>query len=389
MQKAHGVGEFLARIWSRGFSRPWTGWPGWLGPRHRWLERLRSLQGSGAWTKPPALLRRPRQPRMGSEATKMRRLATAALLLGISLAPQASQAVAQGEGGRYYPETGHTLGASFIEFYDSLGGTEILGYPISEPFVDPLSGWLIQYTENARMELVPSRQEGESRPRLSSLGEALGGWEPPLEAPGGIFGSSANCRFYSESHHNVCYAFLDFYESHGGPAAFGYPISEFTLEAGRIVQYFQAFRFDWYPEDPGGGRVRRAPLGRAHFERLGYDLELLRPRRPDDLSAFVVTELRLNASLMVPVAPSAGSQTVFLAARDQTLGPVARAAVMLVAHFPNGDRTLVMPLTDDQGVSRLTLNYEGVPPGSTVDLEFWVVYGELQAVTRDSFRIWW
>jgi len=319
----------------------------------------------------------------------MRRLATAALLLGISLAPQASQAVAQGEGGRYYPETGHTLGASFIEFYDSLGGTEILGYPISEPFVDPLSGWLIQYTENARMELVPSRQEGESRPRLSSLGEALGGWEPPLEAPGGIFGSSANCRFYSESHHNVCYAFLDFYESRGGPAAFGYPISEFTLEAGRIVQYFQAFRFDWYPEDPGGGRVRLAPLGRAHFERLGYDLELLRPRRPDDLSAFVVTELRLNASLMVPVAPSAGSQTVFLAARDQTLGPVARAAVMLVAHFPNGDRTLVMPLTDDRGVSRLTLTYEGVPPGSTVDLEFWVVYGELQAVTRDSFRIWW
>src|SRR3972149_2955565 len=107
----------------------------------------------------PALPGRLRQPRMGSEATKMRRLATAALLLGISLAPQASQAVAQGEGGRYYPETGHTLGASFIEFYDSLGGTEILGYPISEPFVDPLSGWLIQYTENARMELVPSRQE--------------------------------------------------------------------------------------------------------------------------------------------------------------------------------------------------------------------------------------
>jgi hypothetical protein len=35
------------------------------------------------------------------------------------------------------------------------------------------------------------------------------------------------------------------------------------------------------------------------------------------------------------------------------------------------------------------LAYEGVPPGSMVDLEFWVVYGELQAVTRDSFRVWW
>jgi hypothetical protein len=71
------------------------------------------------------------------------------------------------------------------------------------------------------------------------------------------------------------------------------------------------------------------------------------------------------------------------------MAPVGRAAVMLVAHFPNGDRTLVMPLTDDLGVSRLTLAYEGVSAGSTVNLEFWVVYGERQAATRDSFRIWW
>ncbi len=319
----------------------------------------------------------------------MRRLASTVLIVGTLFSAQTQASAAQGEGGRYYPETGHTLGASFIDFFDALGGTELLGYPITEPFVDPLSGWLIQYTENARMELVPSRQEGETRPRLSSLGEALGGWQPPLDPPGGIFGGDANCRFYAESHHNVCYAFLEFYETHGGPATFGYPISEFTLEAGRIVQYFQAFRFDWYPEDPAGGRVRLAPLGRAHFERLGYDPELLRPRRPEDPATQVVTELRLHASLMVPVAPTAGSQRVILAVRDQTLSPVARAAVLLVAHFPNGDRTLVMPLTDDGGVSRLTLAYEGVPAGSTVDLEFWVVYGALQAVTRDSFRVWW
>jgi hypothetical protein len=48
-----------------------------------------------------------------------------------------------------------------------------------------------------------------------------------------------------------------------------------------------------------------------------------------------------------------------------------------------------MPLTDENGVSRITLQFENVPPGSVVDLEFWVVYGELQAVARDSFRVWW
>jgi len=326
---------------------------------------------------------------MNLEVMPVGRLARSLLLVAALLAFPGAAAQAQGEEGRYYPETGHTLGASFIELYDTLGGTEILGYPITEPFVDPLSGWLIQYTESARMELVPSRLQAEARPRLSSLGEALGGWEPPLEAPTGVFGAGAGCRFYSESHHNVCHAFLEFYESRGGPAIFGYPISEFTLEAGRIVQYFQAFRFDWYPEDRGGGRVRIAPLGRAHFERLGYDPALLRPRQPDDLSAYVVSEIHLQASLLHPVAASAGSQTLYLVARDQNLDPVARAAAVLVAHFPNGDRTLVMPLTDDRGLSRLTLAYEGVPPGSTVELEYWVVYGELQAVTQDSFRIWW
>jgi hypothetical protein len=103
----------------------------------------------------------------------------------------------------------------------------------------------------------------------------------------------------------------------------------------------------------------------------------------------VVSEIQLQSSLLHPVASPAGSQTVYLVVRDQNLDPVARAAVVLVAHFPDGDRTLVMPLTDDQGLSRLSLDYGGVPPGSVVGLEFWAVYGELQALTQDSFRIWW
>jgi hypothetical protein len=319
----------------------------------------------------------------------MRARSIVVVLFAVALVVPPSPSHAQGGGGRYYAETGHTLGAAFLLFFDALGGPEILGYPITDSFVDPLSGWLIQYTENARMELVPSRDQDEVRPRLSSLGEALGGWEPPLEDPGGaLTAGMGGCRFYTESHHNVCHAFLEFYEAHGGPTTFGYPISEFTLEAGRIVQYFQAFRLDWYPDDPGGGRVRIAPLGRTHFERLAYDPELLRPANPG-ASAHLVRELRAQASLQDAVAESSGSQTVYVVARDQTLHPVARAAVLLAARFPNGERTLVMPLTDENGVSRITLQFENVPPGSVVDLEFWVVYGELQAVARDSFRVWW
>jgi hypothetical protein len=299
-------------------------------------------------------------------------------------------AAAQEDGGRYYPETGHILAGQFVAFYDAHGGLEVLGYPITDAFVDPFSGWLIQYTQYARMELVPVRAgTGVEYVRLSSLGEALGGWQPPLQDDQGPFGSTPGCRFFPESHHNVCHAFLDYFDGHGGPPLFGFPISEFTLENDRIVQYFQGFRLDWYPEEPGGGRVRVAPLGRMHFEIMGYDPALLRPRLPSDMMFYQVTELRPRASVWQSVSASSGAQQVYLVVRDQNSNPITRAATLLIAHFPDGDRTVVMPLTDENGVSQLTLSYEAEDPGSTIGLEFWVVYGELQGSTRDSFRIWW
>jgi hypothetical protein len=74
---------------------------------------------------------------------------------------------------------------------------------------------------------------------------------------------------------------------------------------------------------------------------------------------------------------------------DQNLNPVSGAAVTLIAHFPTGDQIVTMPITDEQGVSQVTLTFEGQPAGSDVNLEFRVVRGEMQASTRDSFKIWW
>ncbi|MEW6567753.1 MAG: hypothetical protein AB1449_06230 [Chloroflexota bacterium] len=105
--------------------------------------------------------------------------------------------------------------------------------------------------------------------------------------------------------------------------------------------------------------------------------------------AYTVSELRPQASVWSPSLGPSGVQQVFVVVRDQSANPVAQAAVLLMAHFPDGDRAVVMPQTDEHGISQLTLLYEGQPPGHGVPLEFWVVYGELQATTRDSFRIWW
>lgn len=106
-------------------------------------------------------------------------------------------------------------------------------------------------------------------------------------------------------------------------------------------------------------------------------------------AAYVVTELRPTASVWSPCLGPSGAQQVFVVVRDQNFNPVAKAAVLLIARFPDGDRAVVMPQTDENGISQLSLLYEGQPPGALVTLEFLVIYGELQAQTRDAFRVWW
>lgn len=317
----------------------------------------------------------------------MRRLppiVLAVILVGVA----ATSAVAQEDSGRYYSETGHTLDARFVGFVDDHGGVGIFGYPITEAFLDPRSGWLIQYLENARLELAAEGGGGVVGVRLSAVGEALGGWEAPLTPDRVPASADAACRFYPESGHAVCHAFLDFYLARGGPTLFGYPISEFRLEGERIVQYFQAFRFDWYPEAAPGEQVRMAPLGRAHFSAVGYDPSLLRPRLPADPLLYRVLELRPRVSLAHPVTAAEGEQTVYVVVRDQNLNPVPGVTVVLTIHLAQGDRILLLPATDGRGISRIDFDFADQPRGLSVELEVTVVLDRLQTLTRDSFLVW-
>ncbi len=85
---------------------------------------------------------------------------------------------------RYFPETGHSLAFGFKEFWESHGGVEIFGYPISEEFTE--NGRTVQYFERARFEYNPNAQDEDSRVLLGLLGrEALQrmGWlpRPPID----------------------------------------------------------------------------------------------------------------------------------------------------------------------------------------------------------------
>jgi len=102
-----------------------------------------------------------------------------------------------------------------------------------------------------------------------------------------------------------------------------------------------------------------------------------------------VVELHPTASVISPVVSTNDTQEIFITVRDQNLNPVSGAASMVTIQLPNGDQSILLPLTDENGVSKLKLSVNNQPPGAIVSLEYRVVYGDLQATTRDSFRIWW
>jgi hypothetical protein len=102
-----------------------------------------------------------------------------------------------------------------------------------------------------------------------------------------------------------------------------------------------------------------------------------------------VLEIYPKGSVLSPVVGSNASQIVFLIVRDQNLNPVEGAASLLTVHFQEEVQNWLMPLTDEYGVSQLLLEIKNQSPGTSVLLEFEVVFDELEASTRDSFRIWW
>ena len=61
-------------------------------------------------------------------------------------------------------------------------------------------------------------------------------WLLPAVPASALPGSS---RYFPETGHTVSGAFLEFYDMHGGPFIFGYPITEEVYEGGRTVQYFE------------------------------------------------------------------------------------------------------------------------------------------------------
>jgi len=273
-------------------------------------------------------------------------------------------------------EEGFSIDSRFSPYDEVQGGESIFGKPISQAFIEVETDKVVQYFENARLELDIDASGGMVV-KTSSLGMMLGAWEAPLTYEGEVPG----CRFYHETGHHVCHAFLSYYEEKGGPGTFGYPIAELKIEDDRMVQYFQWFRLDWFPDNEENP-IQPGPLGRMHLSTVNAE-----DFKAEYEETSEVEELRVVSSVERASITTSGEQTVYLVVRDQDQEAIEGAAVTLIAHFPEEDRMIIMPLTDEDGRSQVSFTFENQPPGHSVFLEITVVYQGRAKEVRESFMI--
>jgi len=81
-----------------------------------------------------------------------------------------------------------------------------------------------------------------------------------------VVAASPYSRYYPQTGHAVSGGFLNFFDSHGGLAIFGYPLTDEILEGGTTVQYFERARFEWHPSNPSPYQVQIGLLGSEILE---------------------------------------------------------------------------------------------------------------------------
>jgi hypothetical protein len=141
------------------------------------------------------------------------------------------------------PEGAYSVDVLFREFYDHLGGMQVLGPAISPIF--SYGNRKYQYVQAGCMEYNLEAAPSE-RFRLSPLGLELGLSEPPVPAP------EEPGMVYVDGH--IIYSgFVPLYRQLGGARFVGRPLTEvhYNQEAQRFEQYFENLGFYWMDNDPG------------------------------------------------------------------------------------------------------------------------------------------
>jgi hypothetical protein len=314
---------------------------------------------------------------------------TVSLLVGVLLLAVAPLGLlAQSSSDQYFPDTGHTVRGEFLDYFNAHGGLRVFGFPITDEFT--LDGRTVQYFQRARLELWPERPAGQ-RIQLGALGEELGKSTPAQTSPGG---NTYFRRYYSETGHSIIWAFLSFFDKYGGADVFGYPISDYGPEngKGRIGQYFQRAKFEWYPELSAEQRVQVADLGSIHFDLLAaqgkVDPALKKPMPAPSTMSDVPLSLKVSATTKDTITSRRGTQTLYAYVTDQKGKPAPGAEVTFTLRDAVGTQTYTMPPTDATGFTSFTFDAGAFRPAQTVFITVQARSSGAAGADRTTFFTW-
>ena len=295
-----------------------------------------------------------------------------------------SQSVsAQSGDSEYFPETGHNLKEDFFTFYhENPFARLVYGLPITEAYIDPESGRLVQYFENVRFEFIAENPLG-AKVVLTPLGQTLyqqGTVIPDLTA------ATPNCNQDEDWLYPVCSSFYTFFTRFGGEGQFGKPVSGLEFLRGRLVQSFEFAQLVWMPENPEQARIVVAPLGLRHFYASDAEVARLQPIRNFEYN-LNINDISVKAFTKYAVVSSGSSQSVDVIARDQNNAPLTNGIVQITILYPDDTKMNSEDLaTDEYGLANLAFRTQSDLTGP-VEVIVRVTYNDLESITVTSFRI--
>lgn len=176
-----------------------------------------------------------------------RKILTLSVLATIAVACVDSSGIKPGGNSSVY-----RVDPQFREFFNELGGRDVLGEAISPVFYE--NGLKCQYTNNALL-IYDSQASDHLRLRLGPLGLRLAVAEPPVDAP-----AQPDARYING--HNVYDEFMPRFEKLGGVRHVGQPLTEvhFNPEKKSFEQYFENMGFS-HPEGAADGEITLLPYG--------------------------------------------------------------------------------------------------------------------------------
>lgn len=186
-------------------------------------------------------------------------LIVAALLIG-SLGPATGRAVAAAC--VIFPETGTPLCDRFLDYWVAHGGLAINGYPLTEARMETLEDgqqYLVQWFERVRMEYHPESADPQYQILLGQFGRRIHPADPRVSP-------NAAMRYFPATGHNLAPDLAVYWDTNGGLAQFGYPLTEELTETlgGQpyTVQYTERARFERHPENSGSYTILLGQFGR-------------------------------------------------------------------------------------------------------------------------------